>query len=279
MIVNIVSLVTLPLMDRIPFWVVVLATIVLIALPAGVGFLLGRRTSHLEINSEQPVGTKVAATLILLAFALTLTFSMASSRYDLRRLLEIDEANAIGITYRRANLLPAPYDQQVQTILREYVDIRLEVADADPMLLSEAMAESEQLQGQMWKIAEALAKENANTWTAAWYIESITKVTELHTQRLAAGVHSRVPLTVWGGLGLIAMLSMLAVGYQAGLSNTLRTFPTAMLVLSFVVIIALIVDLDRPEGGLIRVGQAALEDVQRTLSPSGNPAPNHPTEK
>jgi hypothetical protein len=247
-------------------------------LPAGVGFLMGRRTSHLEINSEQPVSTKVGATLILLAFALTLTFSMASSRHDLRRQLEIDEANAIGITYRRANLLPAPYNQQAQTLLREYVDIRLEVA-GDPVLLSDAMVESEQLQNRMWKIAEALAKRNARTWTAAWYIESLTNITKLNTQRMTAGLHSRVPLAVWGGLGLIAVLTMLAVGYQAGLSNTLRAFPTAMLVLSFVVIITLIVDLDRPQGGLIRVGQSALEDVQKTMLPSIDPAPKSAIEE
>jgi hypothetical protein len=141
------------------------------------------------------------------------------------------------------------------------------------------MVESEQLRNRMWKIAEALAKRNARTWTAAWYIESMTNITRLNTQRMTAGLHSRVPLAVWGGLGLIAVLSMLAVGYQAGLSNTLRAFPTAMLVLSFAVIITLIVDLDRPQGGLIRVGQSALTDVQRTMLPSVDPVPKTSTEE
>jgi hypothetical protein len=260
----------IPIMDQIPFAVIILAVIAMIALPAAVGFLIGRRTSHIEDKSDQPVSTKVGATLILLAFALTLTFSMAISRYNLRRHLEVDEANAIATTYRRAALLPAPHGREVQNILREYTDIRLAAA-ADPTQLPTAMATSEQLQAQLWQQAEAIAAKDSTSWTASWFIEPLTQVTELHIRRIAAGLHSRVPLTVWMGLALLTILSMLAVGYQAGLNETWRFFPTAMLVLAFTVIIALIVDLDRPQGGLIRVKQAALADV-RTIMQDDAPA-------
>ena len=52
-------------------------------------------------------GTILAATLTLLGLIIGFTFSMAVSRYDQRKNLEEEEANAIGTEYLRAGLLPA----------------------------------------------------------------------------------------------------------------------------------------------------------------------------
>ena len=65
--------------------------------------------------------------LLLIAF----TFSGAASRFDQRRHLIIEEANAIGTTYLRAGYLPDPASSEIRELLREYVPLRINVADRD----------------------------------------------------------------------------------------------------------------------------------------------------
>ncbi len=65
--------------------------------------------------------------------------------------------------------------------------------------------------------------------------------------------------------GIITVLSMMAMGYQAGLTGGLRFFPMVMLVMAFAMLIALIADLDRPQGGLLKVSKTALSIVQSIM--------------
>ena len=66
-------------------------------------------------------------------------------------------------------------------------------------------------------------------------------------------------------MGLITILSMLAMGYQAGHTGGWRILPAIVLAFSFATVISLIADLDRPEAGLVRVSQAALAEVQKDM--------------
>jgi hypothetical protein len=87
---------------------VVGALIALFLLAAEVGFRAGRRHGRRVGDREPQVGTIQGALLGLLALLLGFSFAMAQSRYDTRRALVVDEANAIGTTYLRAQLLPKP---------------------------------------------------------------------------------------------------------------------------------------------------------------------------
>src|SRR5208337_190367 len=114
-------------LDLLPIWGVFLATVAVVLLAVEGGFRLGQyRRRRSEQEDRPPVGEMVAATLALLAFMLAFTFGMAASRFEVRRGLVIDEANAIGTTYLRAGLLPEPYREEVRKLLREYVSVRLE---------------------------------------------------------------------------------------------------------------------------------------------------------
>src|SRR5438876_10839801 len=71
------------------------------------GYRLGKyRRSRQEQGKEAPGGTMVGATLGLLAFILAFTFGLAATRFDTRRQVLLDEANASGTTYLRAVMLP-----------------------------------------------------------------------------------------------------------------------------------------------------------------------------
>ena len=94
-------------LDALPLWGLFLVILLLVLLSVEGGYRLGKyRRSRSEQEKEAPVGAMVGATLGLLAFMLAFTFGLAAARFDTRRQVLLDEANAIGTTYLRAGMLP-----------------------------------------------------------------------------------------------------------------------------------------------------------------------------
>jgi hypothetical protein len=112
-------------LDALPLWGLFLVIVVLVLFSIEGGHRLGRyRRTRSEQEKDAPVGAMVGSTLGLLAFMLAFTFGMAASRFDTRKSLVLDEANAIGTTYLRAAMLPDRRGE-VRGLLRDYVDARL----------------------------------------------------------------------------------------------------------------------------------------------------------
>src|SRR3954470_8437915 len=76
-------------------------------------------------SARRCIGSRAA--LGLLALMIGFTFAMALSRFEARRDAVLKEANAIGTTALRARLLPEPHRAQTIRLLKEYVQIRLDV--------------------------------------------------------------------------------------------------------------------------------------------------------
>jgi hypothetical protein len=121
----------------------------------------------------------VAATLALLAFLLTFTFSTAASRFETRRL---DEANAIGTTYLRAGLLPAPHGSEIQRLLRDYIETR--IAGANPDQTAAAITKSEALQTQLWSHANEVVALDSHSMMAGLFIQAWNQTIDLHATRI-----------------------------------------------------------------------------------------------
>ena len=198
---------------------------------------------------------------------LAFTFGMAASRFEVRRELVIDEANAIGTTYLRAGLLPEPYRGEVRRLLREYVSVRLEAIR--PGKLSESISRSEELQSQLWSQAAAVGEKNPASIVVGLFIGSLNEVIDLHAKRLALGVRNRIPSPIWAALYFMAVLGTAAMGYHAGLAGSGRSLAIVALVLAFSAVMTLIADLDRPQAGLLRVSQQTMLDLQRTMLSPG----------
>jgi len=58
-------------------------------------------------------------------------FSAALQRYEDRSQTVVSEANAIGTTYLRARLPPGVMGDEVQTLLRQYLDVRIQEGRVD----------------------------------------------------------------------------------------------------------------------------------------------------
>jgi hypothetical protein len=252
-------------LDWLPLWAFFGTTVVLVLLAVEAGFWLGRwRQRRAEHERESPVGAMVAAILGLLGFLLAFTFGLAASRFDMRRELVLNEANAIGTTYLRAALVPEPYRNELRSLLREYVDVRLE--GVQPGKTESALARSEELQNRLWAQAGAAAEKSPNPITAL-LIQSLNEVIDLHAKRVTMGARNRIPFTIWAALYLTAVLAMMAVGFHAGLASATRTVATLALAVTFSGILWLIADLDRPQEGLLKVSQQAMVDLKTSLAP------------
>lgn len=241
------------------FWFLIFTFIVLFFAFLG-GIFFGKKHGLiLEPKDRSPISSIVAATLGLLAFLLAFTFGIAASKFDDRRALVIDEANAIKTTYLRAGYLPDSYRIEIRNLLKEYVSLRLEALNTGN--IEQGVKESEDLQDRLWLQAVTLAEKNSNSEVIALFIESLNKVIELHTKRINLGIYFRIPLIIWLALFFVTILAIGSLGYQIGLINAHYLGISLLLILTFSSVFVLIADLDRPQEGFIKVSQQSLIDL------------------
>ena len=252
-------------LDALPLPAAFLLIVVLVLLSIEGGFRLGiYRRKRSEQEKDAPVGAMVGSTLGLLAFMLAFTFGMAASRFDARKALVLEEANAIGTTYLRAAMLPEGGDA-VRGLLREYVDQRLAAVKGGNVVT--ALKESEALQSKLWALAVTAGQQHPNSIVVGLFVESLNDVIDLHAKRVTAGLRNRIPGTIWVGLFVIATLSLGAMGYHSGLAGPTRSLAVVAVAFAFSAVIALVVDLDRPQEGALVVSQQPLIDVRQSMTP------------
>jgi hypothetical protein len=251
--------------DAIPLWLILAITVVVILLAIEIGFRAGIDRARKSENERQaPIDPMVGSTLGLLAFVLAFTFGMATSRYDARKQLVVDDAIAIRTADLRAQQLPEPDRSEIRALLREYVDVRLEGALTQSKL-PQALARTEQLQDQLWARAVPLGQRDPPIAAAGPLMQALVQMIELHAKRVTGGIHNRIPGTIWIALYCMTALAMAITGYRAGISGRRSMVATLTMVLAFSAVIVLIADLDRPQQGFVKVSQQAMLDLQTRL--------------
>ena len=251
--------------DSVPIWVVLLATIGLVALALETGFRLGRRRQLRGGGKAEVSGAMVGATMALLAFMLAFTFNGAAGRHSTRKELVIEEANAIEKTWLRAGFLDEPYRTNIRDLLRTYVDLRVTAA-AGQVDLAEATHQAVALHGRMWALAEEVGRKDATSITAGLFIQALNEVIDLHLKRVTVGIRNRVPPTIWVTLYLLMAVGMVMMGAQIGLSGTRHISIELALAIPFSAVLFVIADLDRPQEGLISASQQAMVEPQTRVN-------------
>jgi hypothetical protein len=258
------------LLDPLPIVGVLVVFALLALLIFEAGYRIGRwwqeRTPE---ETEGPTDMLVGSLLALLAFLLAVTMGMASDRFDARRGLVRDEANAIGTTYLRAGFLPEPERSEARDLLREYTPLR--IGTSDPGLRASNVKRSLEIQDELWAQTESLAAANADSETFALYVETLNETIDLHATRVTAVVYARVPETVvfllFGG----AILTLGMVGYSAGLTRRRSPLTATVLIVVLGAVLVLVLDLDRPQDGFLQVSQQPLLELQEQIGPPSSP--------
>jgi hypothetical protein len=225
-----------------------------------VGFRLGRWWQDREPGEQEgPTGVIVGGLLGLMAFLLAITMGMASERFDTRRALVMEEANAIRAAYLQADYLPPTSGDELKGLLSEYAPRR--IPSNDRMVVLAEIREGQVLRDRMWAIEAAAAQSGYSADLMSSLGDTLTEVATVAERREIAGLHARVPETVMWVLLIGSVLSLGMLGYSAGLTRR-RSFMTAViLIIALGAVTALVIDLDRPQDGFLTVSQRALVDV------------------
>ena len=250
-------------LDVIPVPLVSLLAIAFVVFFLELGFRAGRRTASPDMEKESSVGAMVSASLALLALLMAFTFSFAASRIEARRSVFLDEVNAIGTVYLRTRVLPVPTRDDARVLLREYADVRISAAASGKV--QPAVRRSVEIQNQLWESAAALAEANPGSLVLSLYLQALNEMIDLHTTRLVESLGVRIPGIVWAVIGAITALSMSGMGYQMGLGGRRRPRSTPAFAIAFALMVLLIADLDRPQGGWIRLSQGALIELRASM--------------
>ncbi len=240
-----------------------IASVLLLWFSARLGVSLGERRP-LKNDERADFEIVQTATLTLLALIIGFSFSMSTTRYDLRKSYEEGEANAIGTEWVRAGLLPAANAAQVRDQLRKYLDLRiLFYRTRSSRELHDINDATTRLQNEMWASVQAPAMAQP-TPVVALAVSGMNDVLNSQGYTQAAW-WNRIPLSAWGLLFITAVCCNVSVGYSA---RVLRKGTGLLLVLPLIISVAflLIADIDSPRGGLIHVTAQNLESLAQSLN-------------
>jgi len=211
--------------------------------------------------------------LTLLALLLGFTYAMSAARYETRKQLVVDEADAIGTTYLRAKTLPEPQSSEIQELLRQYAALRIEttrMTDVTPESIRELDKRTKLLHGLLWSHAATLARENPNPITSIFLV-TLNEMIDLHTKRLAA-FRNRVPFPIYLVLFVVSAIAMWLVGYYFGSPKPGVQILTTVLAILVALVMWLIMDLDQPLSGAIRTSQQSLIELNQDMNQTSQDA-------
>lgn len=229
---------------------------------AQIGIYLRKRRTLKDAERED-FGVVQAATLTLLGLIIGFSFSMAVTRYDLRKSYEEAEANAIGTEYVRAGLLPSADAAAVRVQLRKYLDLRiLFYRTRNQRELEQIDASTAHVQAEMWSLVQAPATAQP-TPVIALAVSGMNDV--LNSQGYAqAAWWNRIPAAAWALMIAIAICCNVLVGYG---ERSAQARASLLFILPLVVSVSflLIADIDSPRGGFIHVAPQNLSSLSQSL--------------
>jgi hypothetical protein len=180
----------------------------------------------------------------------------------------LDEANAIGTSFQRADYLPEPAATEVKELLRQYLPLRIAGDDRAKVLAD--IERSLVIQEQLRAITAEVAQTGPRDDLVSSFGESVNDIITLHESRVVAGLYARVPPTIMVLLFAGSALALAMVGYSGGLLGRRSILSAVVMIVALGVVTTLVVDLDRPQDGFLRVSQQPFLDVQRWIGEPGS---------
>jgi hypothetical protein len=223
-----------------------------------------------DSGANAGLGTIDGAVFGLMGLLVAFTFSGAATRFDTRRQLIGQEANAIGTAYLRIDLLPAPAQTTLRDDFRNYVDARL--GYFRKLALDEAAAKTDLdksivLQGKIWSESVAGCAEVSSPATTALVLSSLNEMIDITTTR-AVALEMHPPTVIFWGLGVLVLASALLAGYGMAEAKTRSWLHIVIYSAILAIAVYVITDLEYPRVGLIRIDVAdhVLTDLRNSMN-------------
>ena len=257
-------------LDQLPLALVMVLAVLIQILFIEAGFRYGkaRQGKHYKAQMAQ-VRAIMGASLGLLAFMLAFSFSMAQQHFEERTRAYMMEVSAIDSAYRGADLIGKEAGIEAKEVLLNFAGLRLEISraakSADIEGVVEMIRESERMHDHLWAIAEAAMEGAGDGQDTGIFAQSVLAMIDAHDARLQAGLFNRISPIIWITLFLMSLLSMVIMGYQAGLTGTRSSLATWTLAITFSAVMTLITDLDRPNMTLFQLNQELMVEMHNRM--------------
>jgi hypothetical protein len=229
------------------------------------GWRIGKKSKEAPTRPAN-VGAVDGAVFGLLGLLIAFTFSSGISRFEDRRELIVEETNYIGTAYLRIALLPQAAQPEMRSLLRSYVDSRLDVYRHIPDLEA-AKAELDrgsQLQGQIWTHAIDHCKDQP-TPCMMLLLPALNSMIDVTTTRtMASQFHP--PMIIFILLIGFSLVAALVAGH--GMRGAA---PSWLHIIAFSLAMAMtvyvILDVEYPRLGFIRIHgtDQALVDLRKSM--------------
>jgi hypothetical protein len=217
------------------------------------GHRAGRRwVARRQTSGELNTGVVDAAVLSLLGLLIAFTFSGAYGRYEQRRELIVEEANAIGTAYLRLRLLPADQQPALRETFREYAKSRFDTWRLliDPAAARAEIDKSSKLQEEIWSAAIEATEGETTGDARKLLLPALNEMIDITTIRLIA-VQSHPPSVIFLVLGLLALASAWIVGFGMAKSDALSYSHAIGFAAAVALALLLIIDIEYPRYGLV----------------------------
>jgi hypothetical protein len=250
-----------------PEVVLLLTAFATFAVSLEIGYRIGARKQAL---SDEPTRTHAntlyTAVLGLLALLIGFTFAMAVSRFETRKGLMVDQANAIGTASLRARLLAPDQAARATALFAQYVVTRFEynasVSGSDGLSAAETRAGA--IENELWSIGQVALTADPRSQPASLYLQALNDMFDLREKRRFA-LDDQVPTAVILLLFAVSVVALGLIAYSCGLCGRRRLPANLTFAFLIALVFIIIMDIDRPRQGLVRVSQASLERVQQSL--------------
>ncbi len=224
---------------------------------------IGRRLGAARLAADREgatagVGAVDAAVFGLLGLLIAFSFSGAAARFDARRHLIVEETNHIGTAWQRLDLLPENEQPQLRDLFRRYVDSRLETYRQLPDVAASEMelARSAQLQQEIWTQAVRVSGDHAAHRSAGLLLlPALNSMFDIRSTRvMATRIHP--PAIVLVMLAALTLTAATFVGYDMGGGRSRNWLHIVGFAAAMALTVYVILDLEYPRVGLIRVDAA-----------------------
>jgi hypothetical protein len=220
------------------------------------GRRLGIRRRPKESEGERgSLGTIEGAVFALFGLVMAFTFAGAASRFNEKRMLIAEEVNTIETAYLRLHLVSQPARSELQELFRQYVDSRLNTYRQLPNMQAaeRELAKSKKIQEEIWSDAVAATLlPNSHPDSGKLLLPALNSMIDITTTRtMALRIHP--PSIVYWLLLSLGLICSLLAGYRMAIGQRRSWIHILGFTVITVIIVYVILDVEYPRTGLIRI--------------------------
>jgi hypothetical protein len=244
-----------------PPWLLLILIVIVNFFLITVGNFVGR---YLESNQDDRANaafsTAQASIYGLTTLILAFSFSLAAGHYDSRGNLVVREANAIATTYLRAGYLRPVEAARFRALLSSYTRLEIQTYSDEPDLQTgaDSINRSAADKDELWDIATQAGRADPRNVQLGLLTEALNETIDAsNTLTIAKAGH--LPATVVGLILILTFASAAMLGATFGRARRSAFGMSIVFSVLFAFVVFAIVDLDRPERGVVNISLAPLQ--------------------